>query len=536
MSSLESAIDTKSAAFSRNTAAMQAKLAAVLELEQKVLDESSSKRAKFEERGQLLPRERVARLLDRGSPFIEFSRLAGFKMHDDDGKKAVLGGGSVIGIGTVAGKRCVILASDSAIKGGTVSPMGLKKSLRAQEISRDNRLPLIYLVESGGANLMYQSEIFIEGGRSFANQARLSAAGIPQIAVVHGSSTAGGAYLPGLSDYVILVRGRSSIFLAGPPLVKAAIGEDTDEESLGGAQTHAEVTGLGEYLCENDAHAIATAREVMDKLRWDAVPANADSRPPLYPAEELMGIVPDDEREPYDVREVIARLVDSSDFLEFKQSYAADTVCGHARLMGHHVGVIGNNGPIQPNGSTKAAQFIQLCDQSGTPLIFLQNTTGYMVGSEAERHGAIKHGAKMIQAVANARVPKFTIVIGGSFGAGNYGMCGRGFDPRFIFSWPTARTAVMGGAQAAKVMDIVSRGKMERAGIPANDEALQAMSDSLRLRLDQESSVLFGTARLWDDGIIDPRDTRNVLGLCLSIAHEAELREPRRNTFGVSRF
>lgn len=536
MPALESSLDIKSEAFARNAAGMQAKLAVVQELEQKVLGESSSKRAKFEERGQLLPRERVARLLDRGSPFIEFSRLAGFKMHDDDGNKAVLGGGSVIGIGIVAGKRCVILASDSAIKGGTVSPMGLKKSLRAQEISRDNRLPLIYLVESGGANLMYQSEIFIEGGRSFANQARLSAAGIPQIAVVHGSSTAGGAYLPGLSDYVILVRGRSSIFLAGPPLVKAAIGEDTDEESLGGAQTHAEVTGLGEYLCENDAHAIATAREVMDKLRWDAVPDHAGSKAPLYPAEELMGIVPDDEREPYDVREVIARLVDGSDFLEFKHSYAADTVCGHARLMGHSVGIIGNNGPIQPNGSTKAAQFIQLCDQTGTPLIFLQNTTGYMVGSEAERHGAIKHGAKMIQAVANARVAKFTIVLGGSFGAGNYGMCGRGFDPRFIFSWPTARTAVMGGAQAAKVMDIVSRSKMERAGIPVNDEALQAMSDGLRLRLDQESSVLFGTARLWDDGIIDPRDTRDVLGLCLAIAQEAELRAPRPNTFGVSRF
>ncbi|MES2104296.1 MAG: carboxyl transferase domain-containing protein [Pseudomonadota bacterium] len=538
MPALESSINTKSEAFSRNAASMQAKLAAVQELEQKVLDESSSKRAKFEERGQLLPRERVARLLDRGSPFIEFSRLAGFKMHDDDGKKAVLGGGSVIGIGTVAGKRCVILASDSAIKGGTVSPMGLKKSLRAQEISRDNRLPLIYLVESGGANLMYQSEIFIEGGRSFANQARLSAAGIPQIAVVHGSSTAGGAYLPGLSDYVILVRGRSSIFLAGPPLVKAAIGEDTDEESLGGAQTHAEITGLGEYLCENDAHAIATAREVLDKLRWNTVPAPAlaGTDAPLYPAEELMGIVPDDEREPYDVREIIARLVDGSDFLEFKQNYSADTVCGHARLMGHHVGIIGNNGPIQPNGSTKAAQFIQLCDQSGTPLIFLQNTTGYMVGSEAERHGAIKHGSKMIQAVANARVPKLTVVIGGSFGAGNYGMCGRGFDPRFIFSWPTARTAVMGGAQAAKVMDIVSRSKMERAGVAANDEALQAMSDGLRLRLDQEASVLFGTARLWDDGIIDPCDTRKILGLCLAIAQEAELRTPRANTFGVSRF
>ncbi len=514
---------------------MGERLAEVRALEQKVRDESASKRDKFEKRGQLLPRERVARLLDRGSDFIEFCTLAGLGMHDDDGDKSVLGGGSIIGIGTVSGKRCVIMASDSAIKGGTIPPMGLKKSLRAQEMARDNRLPLIYLVESGGANLIYQSEIFIEGGRSFANQARLSAAGIPQIAVVHGASTAGGAYLPGLSDYVILVRNRSSIYLAGPPLVKAAIGEETDEESLGGAETHASVTGLGEYLCENDAHALATAREVMDKLNWNAVSPAPSFTPPSYPCEELMGLVPADEREPYDVREVIARLVDASDFLEFKASYGADTICGHARLHGHTVGILGNNGPIQPNGSTKAAQFIQLCDQSATPLIFLQNTTGYMVGSAAERAGAIKHGSKMIQAVANARVPKLTIVLGGSFGAGNYGMCGRGFDPRFIFSWPSARTAVMGAAQAAKVMEIVGRAKLERAGQPANEAALAAMSEGLRSRLEKESSVLFGTARLWDDGIIDPRDTRRVLGLCLDIAAEGAARTLHPNTFGVAR-
>jgi len=413
--------------------------------------------------------------------------------------------------------------------------MGLKKGLRVQQIAQENKLPLISLVESGGANLMYQSEIFIEGGRSFANQARLSAAGIPQIAVVHGSSTAGGAYLPGLSDYVILVRGRSSIYLAGPPLVKAAIGEDATDEELGGAETHAQVTGLGEYLSENDAHAIALARELMDKLRWDTVPARPDAAAPLFDEEELLGIVPADEREPYDVREVIARLVDGSDFLDFKLGYGAETVCGHARVQGHAVGFIGNNGPIQPASSTKAAQFIQLAAQSRTPLVFLPNTTGYMVGSVAERGGAIKHGSKMIQAVANARVPKFTFVIGGSFGAGNYGMCGRGFDPRFIFAWPTARTAVMGGAQAAKVMDIVNRGKLERSGTAANEEALKAMSDALRLRLDKESSALFGTARLWDDGIIDPRDTRRVLGLCLDLAAEAERRHLRPNTFGVAR-
>ncbi len=535
MPALGTRLDPRSPAFAANTQRMQERLAEVRALEAKVVAESASKRRKFDERGQLLPRERVARLLDRGSEFLELSPLAGLGMHDDDGKKSVLGGGSIVGIGTVAGKRVLVSASDSAVKGGTVAPMGLKKALRAQELARENKLPLIALVESGGANLMYQAEIFVDGGRTFANQARLSAAGIPQIAVVHGASTAGGAYLPGLSDYVVLVRGRSSIYLAGPPLVKAAIGEDASEEELGGAETHAQVTGLGEYLTENDAHAIALTRELLDKLPWDTVPARAAAPEPLFPAEELLGVVPADEREPYDVREVIARLVDGSDFLEFKASYAADTVCGHARLHGHAVGLVGNNGPIQPTGSTKAAQFIQLCDQSGTPLVFLQNTTGYMVGRAAEQAGAIKHGSKMIQAVANARVAKFTVVLGGSFGAGNYGMCGRGFDPRFIFAWPSARTAVMGGAQAAKVMDIVNRNKLERMGLPANDEALAAMSDALRLRLDAESAALFGTARLWDDGIVDPRDTRRLLGLCLDIARDAAQRTLRPNTFGVAR-
>ena len=535
---LQSRIVAASAAFVANAQRMQERLAEVRALEAKVVAESASKRERFDKRGQLLPRERVARLIDRGSDFLELSTLAGLSMHDDDGKKAVLGGGSIVGIGVVAGKRVLVSASDSGIKGGTIAPMGLKKALRAQELARDNKLPLIALVESGGANLMYQAEIFVDGGRTFANQARLSAAGIPQVAVVHGASTAGGAYLPGLSDYVVLVRGRSSIYLAGPPLVKAAIGEDATEEELGGALTHAEVTGLGEYLTENDAHAIALTRELIDKLEWDLVAStvSANNSPePLFSRDELIGIVPADEREPYDVREVIARIVDGSDFLEFKASYAADTVCGHARLHGHRVGLIGNNGPIQPNGSTKAAQFIQLCDQSGTPLLFLQNTTGYMVGSAAERAGAIKHGAKMIQAVANARVPKFTVVLGGSFGAGNYGMCGRGFDPRFIFSWPSARTAVMGGAQAAKVMDIVNRNKLERMGAPANEAALAAMSDALRRRLDAESTALFGTARLWDDGIIDPLDTRHIIGLCLQITAEAARRTLRPNTFGIAR-
>jgi geranyl-CoA carboxylase beta subunit len=355
---------------------------------------------------------------------------------------------------------------------------------------------------------------------------------------VHGSSTAGGAYLPGLSDYVVLVKDRSSIYLAGPPLVKAAIGEDATDEALGGAELHATVTGLGEYLADDDAHAIAIAREVVAALRWDEVQSGAAATPPRYDADELMGIVPADERTPYDAREVIARIVDGSDFLEFKAPYATDTICGHALIEGHRVGVLANNGPIQPGGSVKAAQFMQLCDQTATPLVFLQNTTGYMVGTAAERAGAIKHGAKMIQAVANARVPKFTIVLGGSFGAGNYGMCGRGFDPRFIFSWPTARTAVMGGAQAAMVMDIVGRAKIARSGTVVSEQVeagLKAMSEQLRRRLDAESDVLFGTARLWDDGIIDPRDTRRVLALCLTIAREADARQLHPNSFGVAR-
>ena len=532
---LNSRLNPQSPEFKANAEAMAAKLAEVRALEEKVRANSAAKKERFEERGQLLPRERVARLLDRDAPFIEIAPLAGLKMHDDDGDRGAAGGGMVTGIGVVCGKRCVVSASDSAIKGGTVAPMGLKKSLRAQEIALENKLPMIHLVESGGANLLYQAEIFVDGGRGFANQARLSAAGIPQIAVVHGSSTAGGAYLPGLSDYVVLVRGKSRIFLAGPPLVKAAIVEDAGEEELGGADLHGEVTGLGEYVDEDDAQALAYAREIMDKLNWDAATPPGGGEVPAYPADELMGVVPADDRTPYDVKDVIARIVDASDFLEFKARYGSETVCGHARIGGQLVGILANNGPIQPEGSTKAGQFIQLCDQSDTPLVFLQNTTGYMVGTRAEAEGAIKHGSKMIQAVANARVPKITIVLGGSYGAGNYGMCGRGFDPRFIFAWPSARTAVMGGAQAAKVMEIITRAKNERAGQETDEEGLKAMSDMIKASLEEQSHALFATARLWDDGIVDPRDTRALLIECLNICAEAGRRVLKPNAFGVAR-
>lgn len=536
MPELRSKLNPASDAFKAAAAAMAEKLGEIQAAEAQVRANSAAKKARFEERGQLLPRERVARLVDRDQPFVEIAPLAGWKMHDDDGGRGASGGGAVIGVGVVSGKRCVVAASDSAIKGGTVAPMGLKKSLRAQEIALTNKLPMIHLVESGGANLLYQSEIFVDGGRSFANQARLSAAGIPQIAVVHGSSTAGGAYLPGMSDYVVLVREKSKIFLAGPPLVKAAIGEDADDESLGGADLHGEVTGLGEYVAENDAQALAYAREIMDKLNWEEATAPYDGAGPKFDAEELMGVVPADDKTPYDVKEVIARVVDASDFLEFKARYGAETVCGHARIGGRIVGLIGNNGPIQPEGSTKAGQFIQLCDQSKTPIVFLQNTTGYMVGSQAERAGAVKHGSKMIQAVANARVPKITIVLGGSFGAGNYGMCGRGFDPRFIFAWPSARTAVMGGAQAAKVMEIVTRGKNARAGLETDEKSLADMTAMITATLDDQSQPLFASARLWDDGVIDPRDTRAVLIEALTICAEGEARQLNPNTFAVARF
>jgi geranyl-CoA carboxylase beta subunit len=535
MAVIDSRISPQSENFKANAVQLLAQIEQVRALEQAVAAHSAQQADRFSKRGQILPRERVARLLDRGAPFLELSTLAGWRMHDDDGETKVMGGGLIIGIGVVSGKRVLVSANDSAIKGGTISPMGLRKALRAQEIARENKLPLISLVESGGANLLYQGEMFVEGGRTFANQARLSAAGIPQIAVVHGSSTAGGAYLPGLSDYVILVKNQSKIFLAGPPLVKAAIGEEASDEELGGASLHAATTGLGEFLAQDDIHAIALARELMAKLKWEPVAERKRGAAPKFSAQELMGIVPVSGREPYDVREIIARIVDGSDFLDFKRDYGAETVCGYAAIDGLEIGILGNNGAIQPDGSTKAAQFIQLCDQSDTPLVFLQNTTGYMVGREAERAGAIKHGSKMIQAVANARVPKFTIIVGGSYGAGNYGMCGRGFDPRFIFSWPNARIAVMGGQQAAKVMEIVTRAKFEKSG-GANEPVLKQMSEAIERQLDRESTALYATARLWDDGLIDPRDTRKVLSLCLAIAAEGDARVLRPNTFGAARF
>ncbi len=535
---LETRVDRSSESFRTNREQMLALIAEFRGLEQKVRDASNAKRDLFRKRGQLLPRERVALLLDRGAPWLEFSTLAGYRMHDDDGRDGVQGGGGIAGIGYVSGIRCVVAASDSAIKGGTSTPMGVKKNLRVQQIALENKLPVVRLVESGGANLLYQGEMFVEGGRGFANQARMSAAGIPQITVVHGSSTAGGAYLPGLSDYVILVRNKAKVFLAGPPLLRAATGEIAGDEELGGAEMHATVSGLGEYLAEDDADGIRIAREIMAKLPWnEQLPARPHKafKEPRHDADELAGVVPVDYRKPYDVREVIARVVDDSDFLDFKALYGVHTVCGHAEIEGHAAGLIGNNGPIDADGSAKAAQFIQICCQANIPIVYLQNTTGYMVGREAEQDGIIKHGSKMIQAVANANVPQITLHIGASFGAGNYGMCGRAYDPRFIFAWPNNRIAVMGGEQAAKVMAIVTEEKLKREGKPVDREKLEAMEKEIIQRIDGESMALYATARLWDDGLIDPRDSRKMLAFCLSICREAGIRPLKPNTFGVAR-
>ena len=538
MAVIQSKIDPNSVTFRVNRQAMLALVETFRTLEQRVRDTSNLKLPMFEKRGQLTPRQRLAYLLDRGSPFLEISTLAGLNMHDDDGAENIQGGGVIAGIGYVRGVRSVITASDSGIKGGTTAPMGLRKNLRVQDIVMRSKLPYISLVESGGANLNYQAEIFVDGGRTFANMARMSAMGIPHVTVVHGSSTAGGAYHPGLSDYVVVVKGRSKIFLAGPPLLKAATGEVATDEELGGAEMHTTVSGVAEYLADDDADALRIAREIMGALPWnERLPAMRckTAKEPRYSPDELAGVVPVDYRKPYDVREVIARIADDSDFLDFKPLYGVHTVCGQAAIDGESVGIIGNNGPIDAEGAVKAAQFIQLCDQADMPLVFLQNTTGYMVGREAERAGIVKHGSKMIQAVANARVPKLTLHIGASFGAGNYGMCGRAYDPAFIFAWPNNRIAVMGPEQAAGVLAIVTEEKLKRDGKPVDHAKLDAMKAGIATRMEKESTALFATARLWDDGLIDPRDSRKVLALCLSICREAQVRQLKPNTFGVAR-
>lgn len=536
MPELDTAVIPESEPFQANRARHLELIEEFRALEAKVQAASDRSAEKFRKRGQLPPRERVGLLLDRDQPFLELSTLAGLGLHEDDGREKVYGGGVIAGIGFVSGVRCMIVASDSGIKGGAAHPKGVEKSIRAQTVALENRLPFIQLVESAGANLLLQAEQFVQGGAVFANMARLSAAGVPVISVVHGSSTAGGAYQTGLADYVVLVRGRSKVFLAGPPLLKAATGEIADDESLGGAEMHAAVSGVGDYMAEDDADALRITRELVAKLGWDRGGAAPDKvRPPRYDAEELLGLVPADYRKPYDAREVIARIVDGSDFLGFKPAFGPATICGHAAVEGQPIGILANNGPIDADGAAKAAQFIQLCCQAGTPLVFLQNTTGFIVGVEAERAGIVKHGSKMIQAVTNATVPKITLQIGASFGAGHYAMCGRAFGPRFVFSWPNNRLSVMGGEQAAKVMTIVAEEGARAKGQEPDMEKLNGMAQWVIAAYERESSALFATARLWDDGLIDPRDSRRVLAFCLQTCIEGDRRTLRPNTFGVAR-
>jgi geranyl-CoA carboxylase beta subunit len=465
-------------------------------------------------------------------------------MDTDDLARSVPGGGVICGIGVVSGVRCMVVASDSGIDAGALQPMGLDKLLRAQEVALENKLPYVQLVESAGANLLsYRVEDFVRGGATFRNLARLSAAGLPVVTVTHGSSTAGGAYQTGLSDYIILVRDRSRAFLAGPPLLKAATGEIATEEELGGAVMHTSVSGLGDYLAEDDRDALRIAREILAKIGWDrattAPPAGPEGsrrafKPPRLDAQELLGLMPLDGRRPVDMREVIARIADDSDFLEFGRDYGSATVCGHFQLEGWPVGVITNNGPIDSAGAAKATHFIQACCQSRTPLLYLQNTTGFMVGRAHEEAGIIKHGSKMIQAVTNASVPQITLHCGASFGAGNYGMCGRGFAPRFCFSWPNARTAVMGGEQAAQTMRTVTEAAMRRKG-EVDTAKLDALGQRIVERFDRQMSVLHTSALLLDDGVIDPRDTRAVLALVLALCREAEGRQPQPMQFAVAR-
>jgi len=519
----------------KRRAALAARLDALRALEDRAAAASARSQPQFDKRGQLLPRQRVALLLDAGAPWLPLCTLAGYLQDVKDPEKSVPGGGMIAGIGWVSGVRCMVVASDSGIEAGAIQPMGLEKILRVQEIALRERLPFVHLVESAGANLMrYRVEGFVHGGKLFRNLARLSAAGIPVITVQHGSGTAGGAYMPGLSDVVIMVQGRSRAFLAGPPLLMAATGEVATEEELGGAEMHTAVSGLGEYLALDDREAIGMARDVIAQLGW-TTPARPSAPGPTLPADDLLALMPGDLRQPVDMREVIARLVDGSELLEFKARYGMATLCAQGRIGGHAVGFISNNGPIDVAGANKATHFIQWMCQLGHPIIYLQNTTGFMVGKDSEQGGMIKHGSKLIQAVTNATVPQITIQCGASFGAGNYGMCGRGYAPRFLFSWPGAKTAVMGGEQAARTMQIVTEAALARKGITPDPTESQAQFDKIVAMFEAQADAFYTSGLLLDDGVIDPRDTRAVLAFCLDTCAEAQARTLRPLSFGVAR-
>jgi geranyl-CoA carboxylase beta subunit len=508
-------------------------------LENRTAEKPEQRRDRFAARGQITPRERLARLLDPDLPFLRLHSLAGYLQDSDDPEKSLPGSTFLMGIGFVSGVRCMILVDDSGINAGALSPMSLQAMLSAQEIALCQKLPFVHLVESAGANLMnYRVEDWALGGGVFRNLARLSAAGLPTISVLHGPSTAGGAYMPGLSDYVIGVKKNGMAALAGAALVNAATGEVAKDADLGGSEMHATTSGLVEYLAEDDVHAIALARRVMARLDWNrdmAKPAARSFDEPRFGTEEIAGVVPADWSTPYDARELIARLVDGSDFDEFKPDFGPATLCIQAQIHGHTVGILANNGPIDPAGANKATHFIQACDQAGTPLVFLNNTTGYMVGTAYEQAGMIKHGSKMIQAVSNARVPKITLYCGASFGAGNYGMCGIAYQPDFLFAWPTSRSGVMGGAQAAKTMSHVARAGAVRKGIEV-DEALMAKHEAaIQGLFDAQSSPFFTSGKILDHGVIDPRDSRKVIAFCLGTVSEARRRDLNPNSFGVAR-
>ena len=483
-------------------------------------------------RGKMLVRERVQVLLDPGTPFLEFSPLAAWKMYDDENP----GGGIVTGIGSIHGKQVVIVANDATVKGGTYYPITVKKHLRAQEIALENRLPCVYLVDSGGAFLPLQADVFPDRdhfGRIFFNQSQMSAASIPQVAVVMGSCTAGGAYIPAMSDEVVIVRQQGTIFLAGPPLVKAATGEEVDAETLGGAEVHTRQSGVADHYALDDEHALSIVRNIAENFVYSSNPDIElfDPEPPLYDPEELYGIIPSDTRRQYDVREVIARVVDGSRFQEFKENYGETLVCGFARIWGYRVGIVANNGVLFSESALKGTHFIELCAHRRIPLLFLQNITGFMVGREYEAQGIAKDGAKMVMAVANAAVPKFTVIIGSSFGAGNYGMCGRAYQPRFLWSWPNSRISVMGGQQAAGVLLSVRSDQAARQGKSLSEQEMEDLQRPIIEKYEEEGSPYFSTARLWDDGIIDPKDTRDVVGLGIAASMTAPIPESRWGVF-----
>jgi len=534
MSVIQSQIDTRSEGFRENAAHM-ADLVADLRAQVEAVKQGGGERARkrHTDRGKLLPRDRINTLIDPGAPFLEFSQLAAHGMYDGDAPSA----GILTGIGRVAGEEVVVICNDATVKGGTYYPMTVKKHLRAQEIARENHLPVIYLVDSGGAYLPHQGDIFPDRehfGRSFYNQANMSAMGIPQIAVVMGSCTAGGAYVPAMCDEAVIVRNQGTIFLGGPPLVKAATGEVVSAEDLGGADVHSRISGVTDHYAADDTHALAITRRIVGHLNRVKQP-NIKTRPvvpPVHDPSELHGVIPTDTRIPYDVREVIARIVDGSELDEFKALYGSTLICGFAHIHGYPVGILANNGILFSESSQKGAHFIELCCQRGIPLVFLQNITGFMVGRKYESGGIAKDGAKLVTAVACAQVPKFTVIIGGSFGAGNYGMCGRAYSPRMLYMWPNSRISVMGGEQAASVLATVRRDGMEARGETWSAEEEEAFKAPVREQYELEGHPYHASARLWDDGIIDPADTREVLGLSISASLNRPIEETR---FGVFR-